>query len=132
MGTYIFQGWSGRADVCGSCSLKTLATPQLQGEFNELEKRWLLMTELNGLKHRKNCETALFKVRIVDNVFCRKEGRKEGQKGKKKRKERKEKRKGRKKGKEGKKERKERKEKRKERKEKKKRKERKEKKEKRK
>ena len=26
-------------------------------------------------KHRKNCETALFKVRIVENVFCRKEGK---------------------------------------------------------
>ena len=27
-------------------------------------------------KHRKNCETALFKVGIVENVFCEKEGRK--------------------------------------------------------
>ena len=34
-------------------------------------------------KHRKNCETALFKVRIVENVFCRKE-RKEGRKERKK------------------------------------------------
>ena len=26
-------------------------------------------------KHRKNCETALFEVWIVEHVFCRKEGR---------------------------------------------------------
>ena len=32
-----------------------------------------------SLKHRKNCETVLFKVWIVENVFCRKEvGRKGG------------------------------------------------------
>ena len=31
-------------------------------------------------KHRKNCETALFKVGIVENVFCTKERRKEGRK----------------------------------------------------
>ena len=28
-------------------------------------------------EHRKNCETALFKVGIVENVFCRKGGKKE-------------------------------------------------------
>ena len=31
---------------------------------------------MNITKHRKNCETALFKVRIVENVFCRKKGSK--------------------------------------------------------
>ena len=31
---------------------------------------------VNKYKHRKNCETALLKVRIVENVFCRKNGSK--------------------------------------------------------
>ena len=35
-------------------------------------------TSRTEMKHRKNCETALFKVWIVEHVFCRKEGRKEG------------------------------------------------------
>ena len=51
-------------------------------------------------KHRKNCETALFKVRIIENVFCRKEGRKIRKEGRKERKEgRKERKEGRKEGK---------------------------------
>ena len=38
-------------------------------------------TQNTLFKHRKNCKTALFKVRIVENVFCRKDGKKEKKKG---------------------------------------------------
>ena len=43
---------------------------------------WKLEFENITNKHCKNCKTALFKVRIVENVFCRKEGRKKGNKEK--------------------------------------------------
>ena len=37
-----------------------------------LPRRATTKNYIEEAKHRKNCETALFKVWIVENVFCRK------------------------------------------------------------